>query len=272
MRRRSSAARPASSRPTSRSARVNALFIAWPPAGHVALRGFLRGRYRSVSVPSNASAAIATVSESVGCGWIVSPMSAASAPISIASPTSAIRSPAFVPTIPPPMTRCDSRVEQQLRESLVAPDRERAPARGPGEHRLFEGHAARPGVRLGEPDPGDLRIRVGDRRNDARVEVALESGGGFRGDLAFVRRLVSEHRLPDDVADREDVRHVRPHLPVDRDETSLVHLDARRLGADAPAVRSATHRNEHLAVDLRPGRLVPGERHTQAIVESARPP
>ena len=57
----------------------------------------------------------------------------------------------------------------------------------------------------------------------------LEPGGGFRRDLALVRRLVREHRLPDDVADREDVRHVGAHLPVDRDETALVHHDARRL-------------------------------------------
>src|SRR5439155_223650 len=34
------------------------------------------------------------VSDSVGCGWMVSPMSAASAPISIASASSLIRSPA----------------------------------------------------------------------------------------------------------------------------------------------------------------------------------
>src|SRR5262249_40024362 len=45
---------------------------------------FFFGRYRSVMVPSNASAARAVVSESVGCGWMVSARSAASAPISIA--------------------------------------------------------------------------------------------------------------------------------------------------------------------------------------------
>ena len=194
-------------------------------------------------------------------------MSAASAPISIASPISAIRSPAFVPTIPPPMTRCDSGSNSSFVNPSSRPIASERPLAAQGNTAFSIGHAARPGVRLGEPDPRDFRIRIGNRRNDARLEVGLEPGSGFRGHLAFVRRLVSEHRLPDDVADRENVRHVRPHLPVDRDVTSLVHLDARRLGTDAPAVRSATHRNEHLAVDLRPGCLVPGERHTQAIVK-----
>src|SRR5215213_8082327 len=50
--------------------------------------------------PSNASAAMPMVSESVRCGWMVSPMSAASEPISMASAASAMRSPAFGPTMP----------------------------------------------------------------------------------------------------------------------------------------------------------------------------
>src|SRR3954447_13122413 len=66
---------------------------------------FFLGMYRSVMVPSNASAAMATVSERVGWGWMVSPTSAASAPISMASAASAMRSPALGPTIPAPMTR-----------------------------------------------------------------------------------------------------------------------------------------------------------------------
>jgi hypothetical protein len=54
-------------------------------------------------VPSNASAAMPMVSESVGCGWMVSPESAASEPISMASAASAMSSPAFGPTMPHPM-------------------------------------------------------------------------------------------------------------------------------------------------------------------------
>ena len=56
-------------------------------------------------VPSKASAAMATVSDRVGWGWMVRPMSAASAPVSIARAASAIRSPALGPTMPAPMMR-----------------------------------------------------------------------------------------------------------------------------------------------------------------------
>ena len=44
----------------------------------------------------------------VGCGWMVLPTSTASAPISIASAISLIRSPAPAPTIAPPISRWDS--------------------------------------------------------------------------------------------------------------------------------------------------------------------
>src|SRR6478735_1471063 len=65
----------------------------------------LRGMYRSVRVPSRASAAMPTDSDSVGCGWMVKPTSAASAPSSMASATSEISSPALGPTMPAPITR-----------------------------------------------------------------------------------------------------------------------------------------------------------------------
>src|SRR5205814_6425076 len=57
---------------------------------------------RSVQTPSNNSAAMPTDSLVVGCGWMVLPISVASAPISTASASSLIRSPAPAPTMPPP--------------------------------------------------------------------------------------------------------------------------------------------------------------------------
>ncbi len=56
-------------------------------------------------VPSAASAANPTVSDSVGWGWMVRPMSSASEPISSACTVSAISSPALTPTIPAPRIR-----------------------------------------------------------------------------------------------------------------------------------------------------------------------
>src|SRR4051812_1246412 len=77
--------------------------------GHGALLLVLRHRCfcggRSVQTPWKASAAMPTDSLVVGCGWMVLPMSVASAPISTASTSSLIRSPAPRPTMPPPSTR-----------------------------------------------------------------------------------------------------------------------------------------------------------------------
>ena len=77
-------------------------------------------------------------------------------------------------------------------------------------------------ARLGDAGPGDLRIGVGDRGNHARIEVALLPGRHLGRHLAFVRGLVRQHRLADDVADREDVRHIGALLPVDGDEAARV--------------------------------------------------
>ena len=60
----------------------------------------------------------------------------------------------------------------------------------------------------------------------------------------------------DDVADREDVRHVGAHLLVDRDEATLVDVARRRLGADRAAVRHAPDRDQHAVEGLRRRRLL----------------
>src|SRR5262249_23848920 len=60
---------------------------------------------RSVQTPSNTSAAMPIDSDKVGCGWMVLPISTGSHPISTARHTSPIRSPACVPTMPPPSSR-----------------------------------------------------------------------------------------------------------------------------------------------------------------------
>ena len=123
-------------------------------------------------------------------------------------------------------------VPQRLGQALVAPERQRAPARRPGEHRLAEGEPLGLGLRLGDADPGDFRIGIGDRRDRLGVEGGLVAARDLRRDLALVRRLVGEHRLADDVADREDMGNVGAHLPVDGDEAALVDRDPRGLGAD----------------------------------------
>ena len=185
---------------------------------------------------------------------MVLPMSAGSQPISIARQISLIRSPACVPTMPPPMTRCVVVVEQQLGEALVAAVGDGAAGGGPREHRLADLDALGLALLLGLAGPRDFGVGVGDRRNLPRVEEGLLAMRGFRGDMRFVHRLVRQHRLADDVADREDVRHVGAHLLVDVDEAALGDRNAGLLGADLLAVRAAADRDEHQVVDLRPGR------------------
>src|SRR5579871_6014229 len=67
-------------------------------------------------------------------------------------------------------------VEQQLGESLVAIEGERAAARGPGKCTLAELEPAGFRLRLGDSDPRDLRVGVGNGRDRARIEGRLVSG------------------------------------------------------------------------------------------------
>ena len=170
-------------------------------------------------------------------------MSTASAPISIASAISLIRSPACVPTMPPPTIRCVASSNSSFVKPSSRPLAIARPDAAHGKSPLLDLDALRLRLVLGDADPRDLRIGVGDRRNHARVEVRFLAGGRFRGDVAFVRRLVREHRLADDVADREDVRHVGAHLVVDGDEAAIGDRDARLVGADLLAVRRCGRRS-----------------------------
>ena len=91
-------------------------------------------------------------------------------------------------------------------------------------------------------------IGVGHRRNLPRVEERLLAARHLGGDVGFVHRLVREHRLADDVADREDVRHVGAHLLVDVDEAAIGDRDAGLLRADLLAVRAAADGDQHEVV------------------------
>ena len=193
-----------------------------------------------------------------------------------------MRSPALGPTMPQPIRRLLCLVPQRLGQAFVAAERQRAPARRPRENRLAEFEALGLGLRLGDADPGDFRVGIGDRGDRLGVERGFVAAGDFRRDLALVRRLVGEHRLADDVADGEDVRHVGAHLLVDRDEAALVDRDARRLGADRRAVGPAPDRDQHrvehfglraalaLEGDMQPVRLRPRRRSPWSSAGSSR--
>jgi hypothetical protein len=208
--------------------------------------------YRSVIEPSNTSAAMPTDSLRVGCGWMVWPQVAgfaahldrqrdlgdqvAGANADDAAADDAVR----------------RRIEHQLGEAFAAAEADRAARGGPRELRGLHGHAGLLRFGFGESDPGHLGVGVGDRRNDARDPLALLPGGHFRRQLCLVGRLVRQHRLPDDVADRVDVRQVGAHLPVDLDEAAIADLHAGLVGVDGLAVGRAADRDQH-AVELRGG-------------------
>ena len=103
------------------------------------------------------------------------------------------------------------------------------------------------------------------------VERALLTRGHFGGHLAFVHRLVRQHRRRGDVADGEDVRHVGAHLLVDRNEAALGHLDPGELRADGLAVGHATDRHQHPLEHLRGRRLVALEADAQPVRTAPRP-
>ena len=180
------------------------------------------GEIRSVIDPSSSSAASAIVSDSVGCGWTVSAMSSALAPISSASTVSEIRSPASTPTIPAPSSRWVLALEQQLGHALVAAQAQRPARRAPREDRLLVLDPVGLGPRLGQAHPGHLGIGVGHRRDRLGVELDVEPGDDLGRHLGLVHGLVGQHRLADDVADGVDPGHVGAHLGVDRDEAALV--------------------------------------------------
>ena len=113
-------------------------------------------------------------------------------------------------------------------------------------------------LRLGQAAPRQLRIGEHDRRNRPRLERHVLAGNHFDRDAPFVRRLVRQHRLADDVADGEDRRLVGAQLLVDDDEAALVDLDACAVEPGNLRIRPAADRHqhaiEHLLLRRRPSR------------------
>ena len=80
-----------------------------------------------------------------------------------------------------------------------------------------------------------------------------------------MRRLVRQHRLADDVADRENRRLVRAALFVDHDEAALIDLDVRLLETGNLRVRPAPDRDQHPVEQLVLGFDLAFESHARAV-------
>ena len=206
-----------------------------------------------IASPSAAAAASIIASDSVGCAWIVRRRSSTTAPISIASVASAIRSPAPLPTMWTPSSSPVLRVGDHLDEAVGVVDRQRAAERRERELADLELRVAL-GLRLvlGEAGGRDLRIGEHDRGDRADVERGLVAGDDLGDDLALLGRLVREHHAADQIADRVDAGDVGAQVIVGDDEAALVDGDARGLEAEVLAVRAAADRDQDLVgVDRR---------------------
>ena len=137
-------------------------------------------------------------------------------------------------------------VGDDLGEALVLAADERLGDRLERDLADLERVAGGGGLRLGQPDRGDLRPAVGRARLGRVVHVVDVgvAGDRVRGDEALVRGRVGEPQPADDVADGVDVRLLGPHPAVDLDDAP-VGLDLRRLEADVLDVGGAAGRDEH---------------------------
>lgn len=88
------------------------------------------------------------------------------------------------------------------------------------------------GFDFGHTGPRQLRIGVGNGRNDFGVENAFRAGRHFGRNLGLMHGLMSEDRLANQVSDGRNMRNIGAHLLVNRDKAALVDGDARLLSAD----------------------------------------
>ena len=162
---------------------------------------------------------------------MVRPMSSASAPISIASAASEMRSPALGPTMPQPMRRWLSSSHKVLVRPSSRPSESDRPLAAQGKTALpylTPFALASVSVTPAQATSGRCRRpRVSPWRQRGFV-----SARHFRRDLALMRRLVRQHRLADDIPDGEDMRHITAQLLVDRDIAALVDSDACGSGVE----------------------------------------
>src|ERR1700754_2534103 len=161
-------------------------------------------------------------------------------------------------------------VEQELGEAFGAVDADGAAGGCPGELADADLQTLFLRFPLGHADPGDFRIRIGHRRNHAGVEEALLARRRFGGHLGFVRGLVRQHGLADEVADGEDVLDVGTHLAIDRDGAAVGDFHARLVGANLVAVRRAADGNEDAIEQLGLGNAFAFEGDFDALLGGLR--
>jgi len=154
-----------------------------------------------------------SVSDKVGCGWMLHPMSDATAPISIASTPSATNSPAPTPAVLAPSTRSVSGVRinfvtTSLRNSVVAlPD-------GPHGNRHTSTERFSAFARFGQSTPLDFRISRNDDRNRPRMEGSAMASDYLGNDTPFMGCFLCQHRFTYYIAHSINRQICRPPLGI----------------------------------------------------------
>ncbi len=67
----------------------------------------------------------------------------------------------------------------------------------------------------------------------------------FRRDLALVRGFVRQHRLPHNVANRKNVRHIGTHLLIHRNKAACIRKHTRFPRVNQPTIRRTPNRHQH---------------------------
>jgi concentrative nucleoside transporter, CNT family len=148
------------------------------------------------------------------------------------------------------------RIDEQLRPSFGAAQRDGAPRGHPGEFDLLVGDVLRLGVVLGQAAPGDLGVGEHHRRDGPRSELRWLAENRFDNHLGFSGRLVGQARLAADIADRQDMRGRSATLWIDFNVTALVELHPGLLQTESRAIGPPADRHEHAVVGLLGGHVL----------------
>src|SRR3954470_23424689 len=163
-------------------------------------------------------------------------------------------------------------MDDQLGHTVGAPERNRTAGCAPRELGDGDLEALLLGFRLGQARPCNLGIGEHDRGNRERRELDVAiAGNRVDGRAPFVRRLVRQHRLARDVADRVDVRLAGTPALVSDDEAALVDFDAQLVEAGNRRVGTPADRDQHAIEGLIAGLAFSLEGDGNAIPDRFHP-
>ena len=166
------------------------------------------------------------VSESVGCGWMVSSRSLATAAISIAKGGFRDKAAGMFPGYPCSQDPAVFRIDNQLSDAGI-------PSQCGSPSRSAPWKDGRPDIRplslcffLGKSGPGNLRLGEYNGRNGLWLIGGFLPGNMLSGHAAFMRSLVCQEGLTGDIADGIDMLHPGPAVNIHRDKALIIGFNS----------------------------------------------